>query len=66
MNATKKGHHDKKSLCKYIAIILYSIIAIIAMAKHGFNIIELFYYTLLGISLWYGIDVIKETMKEIF
>lgn len=66
MNATKKGHHDKKSLCKYIAIILYSIIAIIAMAKHGFNIIELFYYTLFGISLWHGIDVIKETMKEIF
>lgn len=66
MNATKKGHHDKKSLCKYIAIILYNIIAIIAMAKHGFNIIELFYYTLFGISLWYGIDVIKETMKEIF
>lgn len=66
MNATKKGHHDKKSLCKYIAIILYSIIAIISMAKHGFNIIELFYYTMFGITLNFGIDDIKETMKEIF
>lgn len=66
MKTIKKGRHDKKSLCKYIAIILYSIIAIIAMVKHGFNIIELFYYTLFGISLWYGIDVIKEIMKEIF
>lgn len=66
MKTTKKGRHDKKSLCKYIAIILYSIIVIIAMAKHGFNIIELFYYTMFGITLNFGIDDIKETMKEIF
>ncbi len=66
MNATKKGRPMKRSLCKYIAIILYSIIAIIAMAKHGFNIIELFYYTMFGITLNFGIDDIKETMKEIF
>jgi hypothetical protein len=66
MNATKKGRPMKRSLCKYIAIILYSIIAIIAMAKHGFNIIELFYYTIFGITLNFGIDDIKETMKEIF
>lgn len=66
MNATKKGRPMKRSLCKYIAIILYSIIVIIAMAKHGFNIIELFYYTIFGITLNFGIDDIKETMKEIF
>ncbi len=66
MNATKKGRPMKRSLCKYIAIILYSIIAIIAMAKHGFSIIELFYYTIFGITLNFGIDDIKETMKEIF
>ncbi len=66
MNATKKGRPMKRSLCKYIAIILYSIIAIIAMAKHGFNIIEMFYYTIFGITLNFGIDDIKETMKEIF
>lgn len=66
MNATKKGRPMKRSLCKYIAIILYNIIVIIAMAKHGFNIIELFYYTIFGITLNFGIDDIKETMKEIF
>ena len=66
MNATKKGRPMKRSLCKYIAILLYSIIVIIAMAKHGFNIIELFYYTMFGITLNFGIDDIKETMKEIF
>lgn len=66
MNATKKGRPMKRSLCKYIAITLYSIIVIIAMAKHGFNIIELFYYTIFGITLNFGIDDIKETMKEIF
>lgn len=66
MKTTKKGRPMKRSLCKYIAIILYSIIVIIAMAKHGFNIIELFYYTMFGITLNFGIDDIKETMKEIF
>ena len=66
MRTTKKGRPMKRSLCKYIAIILYSIIAIIAMAKHGFNIIELFYYTIFVITLNFGIDDIKETMKEIF